>query len=93
MLFFRLSVLCLTLTCIESIYYTRARVYRTVLYCTDHGISFYESFGDLALTTYLHVVGLRDLGPTMAPMNAYVLRIDPFQRSNQRSEWGDHHPV
>lgn len=39
---------------------------------TDHGISFYESFGDLALTTYLHVVGLRDLGPTMAPMNAYL---------------------
>ncbi len=38
----------------------------------DHGISFYESFGDLALTTYLHVVGLRDLGPTMAPMNAYL---------------------
>eukprot|EP00941_MAST-03F_sp_MAST-3F-sp1_P003580 g3580.t1 len=37
-----------------------------------HGLSFYETFGDLAFTTYSHVVGLRDLGPTMAPMNAYL---------------------
>ena len=37
-----------------------------------HGLSFYESFGDLAFTTFSHVVGLRDLGPTMAPMNAYL---------------------
>ena len=37
-----------------------------------HGINFYESFGDLAYTTYGHAVGLRDLGPTMAPMNAYL---------------------
>lgn len=37
-----------------------------------HGISFWESFGDLAFTTYGHAVGLRDLGPTMAPMNAYL---------------------
>ena len=37
-----------------------------------HGIRFQESFGDLAFTTYAHAVGLRDLGPTMAPMNAYL---------------------
>jgi O-acetylhomoserine (thiol)-lyase len=28
-----------------------------------HGLTFYETFGDLAYTTYCHAVGLRDLGP------------------------------
>ena len=37
-----------------------------------HGLSFYESFGDLAYTTHAHAVGLRDLGATMAPMNAFL---------------------
>jgi O-acetylhomoserine (thiol)-lyase len=37
-----------------------------------HGISFYETFGDLAYTNHAHAVGLRDLGPTMAPMNAFL---------------------
>lgn len=37
-----------------------------------HGLTFYETFGDLAFTTYGHAVGLRDLGPTMAPLNAYL---------------------
>ena len=37
-----------------------------------HGLTFFETFGDLAYTTYSHAVGLRDLGPTMAPMNAYL---------------------
>ena len=37
-----------------------------------HGISFYETFGDLAFTNHAHAVGLRDLGPTMAPMNAWL---------------------
>jgi O-acetylhomoserine (thiol)-lyase len=37
-----------------------------------HGLSFYESFGDLAYTTHSHAVGLRDLGTTMAPMNAFL---------------------
>ncbi len=36
-----------------------------------HGIRFYESFGDLAFTTHAHAVSLRDLGPSMAPMNAF----------------------
>lgn len=37
-----------------------------------HGLTFYETFGDLALTVHGHAVGLRDLGATMAPMNAYL---------------------
>ena len=37
-----------------------------------HGLTFFETFGDLAYTIYGHAVGLRDLGPTMAPMNAYL---------------------
>ena len=37
-----------------------------------HGLTFAESFGDLAYTTHAHAVGLRDLGATMAPMNAFL---------------------
>ena len=37
-----------------------------------HGLTFYETFGDMAYTTYSHAVSLRDLGPTMAPMNAFL---------------------
>ena len=37
-----------------------------------HGLTFTETFGDLAYTIYGHAIGLRDLGPTMAPMNAYL---------------------
>ena len=36
-----------------------------------HGITFWESFGDLAFTMWAHAVGLRDLGAAMAPMNAF----------------------
>lgn len=36
-----------------------------------HGIAFHESFGDMAFTTHAHAVGLRDLGATMSPMNAF----------------------
>jgi O-acetylhomoserine (thiol)-lyase len=36
-----------------------------------HGLTFYETFGDMAFTTHAHAVGLRDLGPTMAPQNAF----------------------
>ena len=36
------------------------------------GLNFAETFGELALTTFLHAVGLRDLGPTMAPLNAFL---------------------
>jgi O-acetylhomoserine (thiol)-lyase len=37
-----------------------------------HGLRFYETFGDLAFTVQGHAVGLRDLGATMAPMNAFL---------------------
>ncbi|MEQ9121909.1 MAG: PLP-dependent transferase, partial [Alphaproteobacteria bacterium] len=37
-----------------------------------HGLVFYETFGDLAMTVHGHAVGLRDLGPAMAPMNAFL---------------------
>jgi len=36
-----------------------------------HGLRFAETFGDMAFTTHAHAVGLRDLGATMAPMNAF----------------------
>src|SRR5207253_5229493 len=37
-----------------------------------HGLTFSETFGDLAYTIYGHAMALRDLGPTMAPMNAFL---------------------
>ncbi|MEX0760177.1 MAG: aminotransferase class I/II-fold pyridoxal phosphate-dependent enzyme [Tistlia sp.] len=37
-----------------------------------HGLSFYETFGDMAFTMQAHAVGLRDLGPTMAPLHAFL---------------------
>lgn len=37
-----------------------------------HGITFAESFGDLAFTMFGHAVVLRDLGSCLAPMNAYL---------------------
>jgi O-acetylhomoserine (thiol)-lyase len=37
-----------------------------------HGLRFYETFGDLAFTVYGHAVGLRDLGPSQAPVNAFL---------------------
>ncbi len=37
-----------------------------------HGLSFYESIGEMAFTAHYHAVGLRDLGATMAPMNAFL---------------------
>ena len=37
-----------------------------------HGLRFYETFGDLAFSVYGHAVGLRDLGPSQAPVNAFL---------------------
>ncbi|SET86385.1 O-acetylhomoserine aminocarboxypropyltransferase/cysteine synthase family protein [Oceanicella actignis] len=37
-----------------------------------HGLKFHETFGPLAYTLHGHAVGLRDLGMTMAPMNAFL---------------------
>jgi len=67
-----------------------------------HGLTFFETFGDLAYTTYGHAVGLRDLGPTMAPLNAYLtitgietlpLRMERHVANAQVvAEWLDAHP-
>ncbi len=37
-----------------------------------HGLKFHETFGPLAFTLHGHAVGLRDLGMTQAPMNAFI---------------------
>lgn len=37
-----------------------------------HGLRFYENFGDFAFTTKARAVALRDYGPSMAPMNAWL---------------------
>ncbi len=37
-----------------------------------HGLTFYETFGDFGFTTKARAVALRDFGPTMAPMNAFM---------------------
>ncbi|MGE5540587.1 MAG: O-acetylhomoserine aminocarboxypropyltransferase/cysteine synthase family protein [Gemmatimonas sp.] len=37
-----------------------------------HGVRFAEKFGKLAFTVYAHAIGLRDLGPAMAPLNAFL---------------------
>ena len=37
-----------------------------------HGLNFAETFGDFGYTMKTRAVALRDLGPTMAPMNAFL---------------------
>ena len=37
-----------------------------------HGLKFYENFGDFAFTTKARAVALRDFGPALAPMNAFL---------------------
>ena len=37
-----------------------------------HGLKFYETFGNMAYAIFCIAVGLRDLGPSMSPMNAYL---------------------
>jgi O-acetylhomoserine (thiol)-lyase len=37
-----------------------------------HGLRFHENFGDFAFTTKARAVALRDFGPTLAPMNAFL---------------------
>lgn len=37
-----------------------------------HGLTFAETFGQLAYTIYGHAIGLRDLGPSQQPMNAWI---------------------
>jgi O-acetylhomoserine (thiol)-lyase len=37
-----------------------------------HGLTFYETFGDFGFSMKTRAVALRDFGPTMAPMNAFL---------------------
>jgi O-acetylhomoserine (thiol)-lyase len=37
-----------------------------------HGLKFYENFGDFAFTAKARAVALRDFGPTLSPMNAFL---------------------
>jgi O-acetylhomoserine (thiol)-lyase len=37
-----------------------------------HGLTFYETFGDFGFTMKARAVALRDFGPSMAPMNAFL---------------------
>lgn len=37
-----------------------------------HGLGFHETFGPLSYTMHGHAVGLRDLGMSQAPMNAFL---------------------
>src|SRR5487761_2526100 len=50
-----------------------------------HGLRFYENFGDFAFTTKARAVALRDYGPSMAPMNAF-LTITGTETSHIRME-------
>ncbi|MCH9021071.1 MAG: O-acetylhomoserine aminocarboxypropyltransferase [Proteobacteria bacterium] len=38
-----------------------------------HGLTFAETFGDFGFTMKARAVGLRDFGPTLSPMNAFLL--------------------
>jgi O-acetylhomoserine (thiol)-lyase len=38
-----------------------------------HGLRFWETFGNLALTVRNKAIGLRDMGPCLAPLNAFLI--------------------
>ena len=38
-----------------------------------HGIKLHETFGDIAFAIAARVLGLRDLGPAIAPLNAFLI--------------------
>ncbi len=67
-----------------------------------HGLRFYETFGDLAFSVYGHAVGLRDLGPSQAPVNAFLTLagIETLPLRMERhcanalvvAEWLENHP-
>ena len=38
-----------------------------------HGMKIWETFGDLAFAIACRVLGLRDLGPSLSPMNAFLV--------------------
>ena len=38
-----------------------------------HGLRFYETFGNLALTVRNKAIGLRDMGPALSTFNAFLI--------------------
>jgi O-acetylhomoserine (thiol)-lyase len=38
-----------------------------------HGLRFYETFGNFALTVRNKAIGLRDMGPALSPFNAFLI--------------------
>jgi O-acetylhomoserine (thiol)-lyase len=68
-----------------------------------HGLNFHETFGDMAYTFHSHAVGLRDLGPSQAPFNAWItmlgietlgLRMERHCRNAQEvAEYLEKHPA
>ena len=68
-----------------------------------HGLTFYETFGDFGFTTKARAVALRDFGPTMAPLNAFLtitgietlaLRMDRHVTNAQKvAEFLEAHPA
>jgi len=38
-----------------------------------HGLTFWETFGDMAYTLAIRALSLRDLGPALSPMNAFLI--------------------
>ncbi len=68
-----------------------------------HGLTFYETFGDFGFTTKARAVALRDFGPAMAPMNAFLsitgmetlpLRMDRHcQNAQAIAEFLEGHPA
>ena len=68
-----------------------------------HGLNFFETFGDMAYTFHSHAVGLRDLGPSQAPMNAWLtmLGMETLGLRMERhcanalavAQWLDKHPA
>ena len=67
-----------------------------------HGLKFQQTFGELAFTVYTHAVSLRDLGPAMSPMNAFLtltgVETLPLRMERHVSnalavaEWVEQHP-
>ena len=68
-----------------------------------HGLDFHETFGNLAYTVHSHAVGLRDLGMTLAPWNAFLtllgtetlsLRMERCSRNARVvAGWLEQHPA
>jgi O-acetylhomoserine (thiol)-lyase len=38
-----------------------------------HGLCFYETFGNFGFSAFARAVGLRDLGPSLSPFNAFMI--------------------